>query len=285
MKRSLLAIGAVLLATLIAGLPYYVLPLGGRVRSPLHDWFRSSGYVGQTLGILAFACFAFLWLYPLRKKFRWLARTGAVPAWLRVHTVAGLSAPFLVCLHAGFRFTGLAGIAFWSMVVVWMSGIVGRYLYSRIPRSRDGLALTLQEIEARREDLVRRIAAVTGMHPSEVREGLALETAPHRKMGVLASLRRMIRDDVARRRTIRHFRHRLSPPQPGTLLVEPKALDEAVRLARQEIALAQQIRLLETTRDLFKFWHVAHRPVAITALVAVLVHVIVVVSVGSTWFR
>jgi hypothetical protein len=49
------------------------------------------------------------------------------------------------------------------------------------------------------------------------------------------------------------------------------------------MALAQQARILEATQRLLRLWHVAHRPVAIGALVAVTVHVVVVVAVGATW--
>jgi len=57
-----------------------------------------------------------------------------------------------------------------------------------------------------------------------------------------------------------------------------------LRLARQEVKLAQQVRMLDATHAVFRYWHVLHRPVAIAALVAVLVHVTVVVALGATWF-
>jgi hypothetical protein len=50
------------------------------------------------------------------------------------------------------------------------------------------------------------------------------------------------------------------------------------------MALTQQARILESTRRVFRFWHVAHRPFALVALLAVLVHVGVVVAMGATWF-
>jgi hypothetical protein len=41
--------------------------------------------------------------------------------------------------------------------------------------------------------------------------------------------------------------------------------------------------MLEATHDVFRWWHVLHRPVAIAALAAVLIHVVVVVALGATW--
>ena len=62
------------------------------------------------------------------------------------------------------------------------------------------------------------------------------------------------------------------------------ALDEAVRLASREMSLTQQSRMLDATHRVFRFWHVAHRPFAITALLAVAIHVAVVFAVGAVGF-
>ena len=107
----------VLIAANLAGLPYFLLSSAARVRSPLHPWFRPSGVVGQTAGVVAFTLFLFLWLYPLRKKFRRLAFTGSVTRWLEVHVIAGLSIPLLAALHAAWHFTGLIGLGYGAMMV------------------------------------------------------------------------------------------------------------------------------------------------------------------------
>ena len=57
-----------------------------------------------------------------------------------------------------------------------------------------------------------------------------------------------------------------------------------MRLARREMALTQQVRMLEATRTVFGYWHVAHRPFAVTALIAVAIHVVVAVLVGAVGF-
>jgi len=67
-----------LTAVCVVGMPYYTLPMAARVRSPSHPWLKPAGYIGQSAGLLAVAIFIFLWLYPLRKKFRWLAFTGTI---------------------------------------------------------------------------------------------------------------------------------------------------------------------------------------------------------------
>jgi hypothetical protein len=70
----------------------------------------------------------------------------------------------------------------------------------------------------------------------------------------------------------------------GPNSISPAALKRVVRLAIREIALEQHVRMLDATHRVFRYWHVAHRPFAITALIAVGIHVVVVVAVGATWF-
>jgi hypothetical protein len=57
-----------------------------------------------------------------------------------------------------------------------------------------------------------------------------------------------------------------------------------IRLVRRQITLTQQRRMLEATQNVFRFWHVVHRPFSITAFVAVIIHVVVVVAMRVTWF-
>ena len=55
--------------------------------------------------------------------------------WLDFHVLLGLAAPFVIAFHSSFKFRGFAGMAFWIMVAVSLSGVIGRYLYGQIPRT------------------------------------------------------------------------------------------------------------------------------------------------------
>jgi hypothetical protein len=277
-----LVLSTLLAGILVYGWPYYALPIAERVRHPMHAWLRPSGYVGQSAGIVALGIFGFLWLYPLRKKYRWLGWTGSIARWLDVHVAAALLLPLLVTIHAGWRFGGVIGLGFWSMMLVWSSGLVGRYIYARIPRGRTGIELSRDEIAAERKRLLLAIAATTGLDARAVEEALQADSLPP-NLGPAATVVRMVRDDLARRLAGRRLRRLWAARRSGGRGPDPRAVARATALARQEVALTQQARLLGATHDLFRYWHVAHRPFAILALTAVLVHVAVVVAVGATW--
>ena len=262
--------------------PYYLAPPSDRVRNPLHPWLRPSGYVGQTAGIVALLVFLFLWLYPLRKHASWLKWTGPLSTWLNVHVTVALVLPFLAALHAGWRFEGLIGLGYWSMIVVCLSGIVGRYLYIHIPRSAAGLELSAEEIARERGELLEEISRAVDLPTAQVESLLRSELASSEGLGVLATLGQMIKDEAARRRAVRAL-GRISARRPNSKL-DRRSLRRAVRLARRQMALTQQARLLVATRRVFRLWHIAHRPFAIAALAALLVHVGVAVGLGMTWF-
>ncbi len=274
---------AALTAICVLGVPYYLEPMAARVRSPWHAWLKPSGYIGQSAGLVALVLFLFLWLYPLRKRFRWLAFTGAMSRWLNSHVLVALALPLLVAVHAAWRFTGVIGLGFWSMMVVWLSGIVGRYIYARIPRGKAGVELTMEEIVGRRNDLLAQIAEHSGLEVAAVTAALAPASASTTGLGVWGTLRRMVADDFARRGAARRLRRLWKARGPRRRSSDRAALRSVLRLARQEVALTQQGRMLDATQAVFRYWHVLHRPVAVAALVAVLVHVAVVVSLGATW--
>jgi hypothetical protein len=277
---------AVPVAVSLWGLPYYLAPLAVRVRSPLHALLKPSGLLGQSFGIAGLAMFLFMWLYPMRKQLRWLSFTGTLGDWMRVHAVMGLALPLTVAVHSAWRCSGLIGLGYVSMVLVSVSGLVGRYLYTRIPRSRSGLELSRDEATGQRKALITEISAALELEPVMVERELDAVLAPAAgDRGALAAFRHMLGDDFARWRALERLRRQWTVARPGRPSVHGKTIRRALGLARKEIALAQQLVLLERTQRLLRYWHVAHRPVAITALLAVMVHVGVAVAMGQTWLR
>jgi hypothetical protein len=271
----------------LAGLRYFLLPAVDRVRSPLHPWFRPSGFIGQSAGIAAFALFIFLWLYPLQKKFRGLTFGGSRARWLDAHVVAGLCVPFLATLHAAWHFSGLIGLGYGAMMAAWLSGIVGRYIYVRIPRSKNGVELTRDELEGQRRAVLHEIVDTTGIDAELLEHALLSETSPTiaPDASPLKAFAVMLADDVRRWRSANQLRWEWQ----GASAVEKRA-DRAARtklqgLMRREIALIQQARMLDVTHRLLRYWHVAHKPMAIVALGAVVLHVGTAIALGVTWFH
>jgi len=265
------------------GRDYYFADLAVRLRHPYHALLRPSGTIGLSLGIAGFALFAFMWMYVARKAVKWLAWTGAVGSWLRIHAIVGLVLPLLVAVHAGWRFDGLIGLGYFAMAIVSLSGIIGRYLYAHIPRQRNGLEMSREEVTGERRALLTRIAATTGLEPRTVERALAVDAASYANLDPVRTLIRLAHDDWQRHQLMRRLRREWMHRTDGTAL-DRDQLDETLRLARREMSLSQQVRALDAARKVFGLWHVAHRPFALTALIAVLLHVIIAIVVGGIGF-
>lgn len=103
---------------------------------------RASGFFGHTLGIFGFLLMLMTeTLYSLRKRSH-SARWGRMKDWLEFHIFTGLVGPYMVLLHTSWKFNGLAGVVTLFTVIIVISGFVGRYIYTRVPRTLDGVELS-----------------------------------------------------------------------------------------------------------------------------------------------
>lgn len=94
----------------------------------------ASTWPGHLLGIAGILLMLFAAVDYGRRKRAVAAPDVAMRDAMRLHVIAGLLGPFLVILHSGFAFGGLAGVLTLAMVIVVASGIVGRALYTAMPR-------------------------------------------------------------------------------------------------------------------------------------------------------
>lgn len=98
----------------------------------------SSSPVGHSLGVIGMAMMlATETLYSLRKRSRHV-QFGRLKDWLSVHIFMGIFGPYLVLLHTDWALNGLAGVAMVMTALVVLSGFIGRYIYTLIPRAADG---------------------------------------------------------------------------------------------------------------------------------------------------
>ena len=111
--------------------------------------------------------FMLIYLYYFRKRWGWF-RNWSTKNWLDFHIVLGVTAPIIIAFHAAFKFRGIAGMAFWIMVAVALSGVVGRYLYAQIPRRLDAAELSWQELQDEQLGLTQLLAAQKMFSPGEL---------------------------------------------------------------------------------------------------------------------
>ena len=155
---------AVIAMMMIAGLYGLVVVLTRQI-PPARELF------GHSLGIIGFILMLLTeTLYSLRKRSR-SVKWGRMSTWLQIHIFTGLVGPFMVLLHTSWKFNGLAGVTTLFTVIIVVSGFIGRYIFTRIPRTMDGLEIegTLSQ-EALKQ--ARRLMAL--WHTIHIPIGMAL---------------------------------------------------------------------------------------------------------------
>jgi hypothetical protein len=96
---------------------------------------------GHGIGILGFLLMLMTEiLYSLRKRSR-SVQWGRMSRWLQFHIFTGLVGPYMVLLHTSWKFNGIAGVSTLLTIIIVLSGFVGRYIFTRIPRTLDGLEI------------------------------------------------------------------------------------------------------------------------------------------------
>jgi hypothetical protein len=164
---------ALLAAILITGLYALVVSLTREI-PPASDLF------GHGLGILGFLLMLMTeTLYSIRKRMR-SVRFGRMSYWLQFHIFTGLVGPYMVLLHTSWKFNGLAGVTTLLTVVIVISGFVGRYIFTRIPRTADGIVIE-SSLSAEALRHARRLMAL--WHTIHIPIGMALFTAAFVHMG------------------------------------------------------------------------------------------------------
>lgn len=257
------------------GLEYYLTPLAERPFSELYDLFRPAGTIGLQYGIIGFGLITLgVLVYSSRKRLRFLARVGKLKFWLEFHIFVCTVGPFLVTLHTSFKVGGLVSIAYWSMVIVALSGIFGRYVYVRIPKTMQGQFAGLAAVEAQRAELLESLAADLGPR-TEMVERIITPKDRRKPRGLSGAIWAAVQFDFGRRATVRRVKGVLRSAS-----LPPKQRDHVLRLVNRQLELEHQIGLMLPFQRLFRYWHLLHLPLAIAMFVIVAVHVTVATLFG-----
>jgi hypothetical protein len=199
----------------------------------------------------------------------------------------GLTAPLVIAFHASFKFRGIAGMAFWIMAAVALSGVVGRYLYAQIPRSLSTAELSMKESQELQEKLTRQLAVQRLISPEQLRPLFRLPS-PQRvnALPALVALVYMLILDLARPFHVARLRQRAlgwggAFSTLGGLLPSSHAeVEGVIHIAREQAALSKRILFLSRSQQVFHLWHVVHRPFSYSFAVLACVHVGVVLLLG-----
>ena len=253
-------------------------------------WYDESYYnaeegLGYWLGLVGGVLMLLGYLYSLRKHIPALQRLNKLSTWLRIHIAFGIIGPFLIIPHTTFRFESINGaLAFIAMSLVFLSGVVGRYFYTKIHFDYSGKKAT-----------VRELTEAIGLHNEEqdsvlsvitpIRDQLAQyeQLAMNQQYGVwpaLGTLWKVRWGGYALYHHLgRNMRSYLMPyAQAHNWSTEDVSIaaKQVRKLVKQYIDALIVVAQFKAYDQLFVLWRIVHVPLLFLLLVSGILHVLYV---------
>lgn len=260
-----------------------LLLIGWHIRD--YNWLSAEEGLGYALGIVSVTAMLTLLLYPLRKKFRFLKIIGPLPKWFRNHMILGVSAPIAALYHCNFQLGSLnSRIALFSAITVAGSGLVGRFIYSKIHRSLYGRRTNLKELLTRVKVTPPGVGRLGTFIPELTRRLTQFDkevmVPPE---SILDCFRQpfilFVRTQLQYWRLVRFTRVSLAyqAERSAVIAVHRRKLERTVRLhIRNHLYHVRRVAEFTAYDRLFALWHKLHFPFFVLLVVTVAIHVAVV---------
>ncbi len=239
-----------ILILLLFGLDYYQTPIAERFFHAQYQLLEPSGLLGHGLGIFGTLLIVFgMLIYIVRKRWKKVAEVGRLKYWLEFHIFLCTLGTVFVVFHTTFKFGGIISVGFWALVIVWISGVIGRFIYVQIPRTIEGRELTLLELQNIKETTDNNLFNKYGIDFSQL------------STGRISSIR------------LRHLSKSISD----------KDVSKIKKQIRKQKILKNRIKRLELMHKLFNAWHIAHLPFSVIMILIMVIHVGLVLFFGYKW--
>jgi len=241
--------------------------------------------LGYWLGIIGGSMMLLLLFYASGKKSTLLRRLGMVKHWFRIHMILGLVGPLLILYHCNFSVDAInSAVAFYSMLAVAISGIIGRYFYTRVHRGLYGKRASIEELREEISDAVENSRGLAAILPKFINE---LHTVSTKLIGdeftksisIGHSLSWTLRYYVIRTRLYFLIKEELGAQAAASQAISLNSNNlrkTANSYASKQVGLMRQVAQLSFYERLFSLWHVFHMPLFLLLVASALVHVLAV---------
>ncbi len=219
------------------------------------------------LGWAGFLTMCLTNLYTFRKKYSFLRKVGTLSGWLDFHIFCGLVGPTFILFHTDFKVNGLVAISFWSMVISFSSGIVGRYFYTQLLQKKDNLLRGVEQCDAVLVTNMKakfphipeeNIERIKFLHLQYVGAGASLEASM--SMSILGAMMKTLTGDL----------RRIFLPQP----LKDKLPTSTRKLLKSYALSVRRLGFMEQFQNIMGYWHSFHTPFAIFMYVVGIIHIV-----------
>ncbi|EGG28536.1 hypothetical protein IMCC3088_2842 [Aequoribacter fuscus] len=236
--------------------------------------------IGYALGIIGGSFMLALLIYPIRKRYPVApAFVLSTPTWFKLHMLLGLIGPILILYHSNFGLGSTnANIALFCMLLMVTSGLIGRFIYSKIHMglygSKAHLASLIKDQDQLSEALLdlslainsRELGSSIKEHLESVRATLVQQNVSNNPLVVATRNAQLTRSQRVLTKKIKLLRRDQAGEIETSLELVQNYVSEFFYTSRKINGLAFYDRL-------FSIWHMLHLPIFFMLIIAGFVHV------------
>ena len=227
------------------------------------------GLVGGSMMLLAFGYTLFKYIPLLRSHL-------VMKIWLTFHLAFGILGPVLIMFHSTFRIGSVnGGVALIAMIIMFLSGIMARFLYSKTHLTLDGRKARVKEFQEALKLAGRTIKSETldNFSNSVLSHSDSLPGATWKLISFTWQSRVLyfhLTSDLHR-----HLLP-LAKQQGWNYSTVQGKKREFKRQLKKYMTLLEKVALLDVYIRFFTFWRNAHVPISYLLLMSGVVHVLAV---------
>ena len=264
---------------LFFGLTFFSIAFGWVYRDELY--LSAEEGLGYNLGIIGGVFMLVLLLYPLRKKIRWLSRLGAIKHWFRIHMALGIIGPTLILYHSSFSLGSVnSNVALFCMIIVAASGLVGRFIYTRIHYDLYGEKMSLAELKDSLQVTKQKIGSQFSSLPEIENQLQTLEQAAYKRRNFIMQFIwipvLVVMTNIRRRRIKRILKSDIRKTHGKLSHDDMQVFRQSLRAIYNYIETTKRLGQLNTYERLFSIWHIVHLPLFFMLIITGIIHVIAV---------
>ncbi len=235
-----------------------------------HSDLTAEEGLGYNLGIAGLSMMALLLTYSLRKRMPKLLGAISIRRWFEIHMMLGLAGPTAILFHCNFHLGSLnSTVSLVSMVIVALSGIAGRFMYTKIHHGLLGDRATIGELHEairRQRTSLSSLDSYTPAADEVLANYEAWALAPRRN--AFTSTARFLTLGIRTSTAAFACRRASQKTAAGT-----RELRSALRTY---LGSVRRAATFSTYAWLFSLWHALHLPLCVLLFIAAGIHVLAV---------
>ncbi len=283
-KPALTPVKSSLTAKLIGIITVGLLVIGYMTKQ--REIFVPGEGIGYKFGIVGGCAFLLLLLYPAIKRSRLFGTGTKAVFWFRWHMILGTIGPLFIFYHSNFSLGAVnSNIALFAMIAVFLSGIIGRYVYGKVHNGMYGAKHDVGTYLANANRLMQGLADDVGGSSAKITSALAhhcdraLPKSPDLLRALGNTLLMPIKTRTAKYRIMSEVRASVlanAAMQNWSKTQQKRQLTQAREHVSEFVYAVSKAAQLQLWERMFSLWHLFHVPLFFLLLVAGVIHVIAV---------